>query len=105
MELHTLRVRLTAGLRHNAERGDLALVLPIGLVRDQCGKGQKTPDLAVQQRLERIFATFLHVRPASKVLQRFKAQHLTIPGRDRFGALEWKTPTISAITAVLKNPA
>jgi DNA invertase Pin-like site-specific DNA recombinase len=105
MELHTIRVRLTAGLLHKAERGDLALTLPIGLVRDQCGKVQKTPDLAVQQRIELIFATFLHVRTASKVLQFFKAQHLTIPGRDRFGDLEWKTPTISAITSVLKNPA
>jgi DNA invertase Pin-like site-specific DNA recombinase len=105
MELHTIRVRLTTGLRHTAERGDLALVLPIGLVRDQCGKVQKTPDLEVQQRIELICATFLPVRTASNVLQRFKAQHLTIPGRDRFGDLEWKTPTLSAITSVLKNPA
>ena len=105
MALPTLRVRLTAGLLHQAERGDLALTLPIGLVRDQCGKVQKTPDLAVQQRIELIWATFLQVRPASKVLQVFKAQHLTIPGRDRFGDLEWKTPPISAITSVRKNPA
>jgi hypothetical protein len=34
-----------------------------------------------------------------------KAQHLTIPGRDRFGDLEWKAPTISALTSVLKHPA
>ena len=105
MALPTLRVRLTAGLLHQAERGDLALTLLIGLVRDQCGKVQKTPDLAVQQRIELIWATFLQVRPASKVLQVFKAQHLTIPGRDRFGDLEWKTPPISAITSVRKNPA
>jgi hypothetical protein len=59
----------------------------------------------VQQRLELIFTTFLRVRTASKVLQFFTAQHLTVPGRDRFGDLAWKTPTISAIISVLKNPA
>jgi DNA invertase Pin-like site-specific DNA recombinase len=67
MERHTIRVRLTAGLLHKAERGDLALTLPIGFVRDQCGKVQKTPDLEVQQRIELIFATFLRVHTASKV--------------------------------------
>ncbi len=34
MELHTIRARLTAGLLNKAERGELALVLPVGLVRD-----------------------------------------------------------------------
>src|SRR5262245_11803298 len=105
MELHTIRARLTAGLLHKAERGDLALSLPIGLVRDPVGKMHKTPDREVQQCIVLLFATFLRVHTASKVLQFFKEQHLTIPGRDRFGDLEWKAPTISAITAVLKNPA
>jgi DNA invertase Pin-like site-specific DNA recombinase len=67
MEMHTIRARLTAGLLHKAERGDLALSLPIGLVRDQFGKVQKTPDLEVQHRIDLLFATFLRVRMASKV--------------------------------------
>ena len=105
MELHTIRARLTAGLLHKAERGDLALALPIGLVRDQGGQVQKTPELEVQQRLALIFATFLRVRTASKVLQFFREHQLRVPGRNRFGDLEWKQPTISAIITVLKNPA
>ena len=105
MEMHTIRARLTTGLLHKAERGDLGLSLPIGLVRDPSGTVQKTPNLEVQQRIALIFATFLRVRTASKVLQSFKAQRLTVPGRDRFGDLEWKSPTISAILSVLKNPA
>ena len=67
MEMHTIRARLTAGLLHKAERGELALSLPIGLVRDACGTVQKTPDRAVQQCIALIFATFLRVRTASKV--------------------------------------
>src|ERR671914_34627 len=40
MELHTLRTRLTASLLHKAKRGDLALQLPVGLLRDDIGKVQ-----------------------------------------------------------------
>src|ERR1700761_6543377 len=37
LELHTIRSRLTAGLLAKAERGELALTLPIGLMRDPSG--------------------------------------------------------------------
>ena len=67
MELHTIRARLTAGLLHKAARGDLALSLPIGLVRDPVGKVHKTPDWEVQQCLVLLFATFLRVHTASQV--------------------------------------
>jgi len=67
MERHTSRARLTTGLLHKATRGALALALPIGLVRDQFGPVQKTPNLEVQPCIERIFATFLRVHTASKV--------------------------------------
>jgi DNA invertase Pin-like site-specific DNA recombinase len=33
LELHTIRARMTAGLLNKAERGDLALQLPTGLIR------------------------------------------------------------------------
>ena len=37
LELHTIRTRMTAGLLKKAERGELALSLPDGLVRDDRG--------------------------------------------------------------------
>ena len=37
LELHTIRSRLTAGLLAKAARGELALTLPIGLIRDPSG--------------------------------------------------------------------
>jgi DNA invertase Pin-like site-specific DNA recombinase len=67
MEMPPIRARLTAGLLHKAKRGDLALTLPLGLVRDQSGQVQKTPNREVQHRIELIFATFLRVHTASKV--------------------------------------
>src|SRR5262249_35364506 len=41
MELHTIKARLHAGLLNKAERGELALQLPIGLIRDELGRVQK----------------------------------------------------------------
>src|SRR5690349_22749077 len=33
LELHTIRARMTAGLLNKARRGELALTLPMGLIR------------------------------------------------------------------------
>jgi DNA invertase Pin-like site-specific DNA recombinase len=105
LELHTLRGRLTAGLLNKAERGELALQLPVGLVRDVLGRVVKDPHQEVQDRLGLVFATFLEVRSASKVLQHFNAHDLLLPRRDRFGDIVWKKPTVAALLAILKNPA
>jgi DNA invertase Pin-like site-specific DNA recombinase len=105
MELHTIRSRMTAGLLNKAARGELALRLPIGLVRDASGQVRKDPNLEVQARLDLIFNTFLQLKAASKVLRFFNEHHLLIPRHDRFGDLVWKKPTVAAILATLKNPA
>jgi len=105
MELHTIRTRLTAGLLNKAERGELGLVLPVGLVRDAAGIVVKDPDREVQSRLELIFVTFLRVRSANKVLRSLNESGLTLPRRDRLGRTVWRAPTIAAVLSVLKNPA
>jgi len=105
MELHTLKGRLTAGLLAKAKRGELALQLPVGLVRDKHGIVQKHPNLEVQRRIELVFATFLRLRSASKALRYFSTNDLTIPRRDGFGDIAWKKPTVAALLSMLKNPA
>ena len=105
MELYTIRARMTAGLLNKAQRGELALSLPVGLVRDADGVVRKEPNLEVQQRLELVFATFLARRSASKVLQFLNEQQLLLPRHDRFGDVRWRRPTVAAILAILKNPA
>src|SRR5438128_2320399 len=69
LELHTIKARLTAGLLNKAERGELALTLPVGLVRDPLGRVVKDPDREIQARLDLIFTTFLRLRSANRVLQ------------------------------------
>lgn len=105
MELFAIRSRLTAGLLNKAERGELALQLPTGLVRDELGRVQKDPNLEVQGRITLIFETFLRLRSASKVLQRFNAHQLLVPRHNRFGEVIWKKPTVATILFILKNPA
>ena len=105
MELHIIRSRLTAGILNKASRGDLALTLPVGLVRDQTGTVRKDPNQEVQSRLGLIFTTFLQAKSASKALRFFNDQKLLIPRRNRFGDVVWKKPSIAAIIAILKNPA
>ena len=104
-ELHTIRTRLTAGLLNKAERGELALQLPIGLVRRQDGQVTKDPNLEVQDRLELVFSTFLRVKSANRVLRFFNEHDLLTPSQDRFGDLTWKKPSVATILFILKNPA
>jgi DNA invertase Pin-like site-specific DNA recombinase len=104
-ELHTIRSRLTAGLLNKAQRGELALRLPVGLLRQPDGQVVKDPNLEVQERIELVFVTFLRVKSACKVLRFFNEQHLDLPRLDSFGALIWKPPKTASILSILKNPA
>ena len=105
LELHTIRSRLTAGLLAKAERGELALTLPVGLLRDPSGVVVKDPDMAVQERLELVFQIFLKVRTVAKVMRVLNDRGLDLPRRDRHGDLRWTRATVSAVSAILKNPA
>src|ERR1700746_3989479 len=89
LELHTIRSRLTAGLLAKAERGELALTLPIGLMRDPSGVVVKDPDMAVQERLELVFEMFLKFRTVAKVMRALNERGLELPRRDRHGDLRW----------------
>ena len=105
LELYTLRNRLTAGLLNKAKRGELALKLPVGLIRDDQGVVHKDPHQEVRSRLDLLFATFLRLGSASKVLRHFNEHQLDLPRRNKHGDLIWKKPTVSAILSTLKNPA
>jgi DNA invertase Pin-like site-specific DNA recombinase len=105
LELHTIRSRLTAGLLAKAERGELALSLPIGLMRDPSGVVVKDPDMAVQERLELVFEMFQKFRTVAKVMRLLNDRGLDLPRRNRHGDLCWARATICSVAAILKNPA
>jgi Recombinase/Recombinase zinc beta ribbon domain/Resolvase, N terminal domain len=105
LELHTIRSRLNAGLLAKAERGELALSLPVGLVRDPSGVVVKDPDMAIQERLGLVFEMFLKFRTVAKVMRLLNDRGLDLPRRDRHGDLCWARATICSVAAILKNPA
>jgi DNA invertase Pin-like site-specific DNA recombinase len=105
LELHTLRARLTAGLLSKAQRGELAQMLPAGLVRDDLGRVVKHPSQEVQTRLDLVFATFLRVGIARHVVRVFQEQGLLLPRLDDSGDLVWRDATASSVLRILKNPA
>src|SRR6201993_2073071 len=92
VELHTLRGRLTAGLLSKAERGELALLLPVGLVRGPQGVVTKHPDREVQERIGLIFTAFLELGSIGKLLRRFRDHGLAVPRLDQAGEVIWRTP-------------
>src|SRR4051812_41191342 len=83
LELHTIKARLNAGLINKARRGELALSLPVGLVRDAIGRVVKPPNEEVRSRIELIFTTFLRVKSVFGVVRTLTADRLLLPRRER----------------------
>lgn len=104
LELHTIRARLTAGLLGKAERGELELTLPTGLVRTD-GVVTKHPDAEVRDRIDLIFSTFMQQRSIAQTVRWFIQNDLLLPRRDRHGDIHWKRVTAASVSCFLNNPA
>ena len=105
LELHTINMRLQAGRINKAERGELEIQLPTGLVRLESGQVVKQPDLAIQDRIALVFQIFLEKKRVGQVVRHFRDQQLKIPRRDKWGDTHWKDATSNAVGQVLHNPA
>jgi DNA invertase Pin-like site-specific DNA recombinase len=105
LELHTIRARLTAGIFSKAQRGELELTLPTGLVRLDSGIVVRHPSLEVQQRIELIFATLLERKSIAQTVRWLNENNLTLPRRDRYGDIRWKRATVASVSSIVKNPA
>jgi DNA invertase Pin-like site-specific DNA recombinase len=108
LELHTIKMRLHAGLINKASRGELAMSLPVGLMRDLSGRVVQHPDQEVRERIAFVFATFLRVKSIHGVVRDLAGARLLLPRRERGrddGAIGWRRPTAAAISSLLRNPA
>src|SRR6478609_6004527 len=105
MELNSIRSRLTSGLLAKASRGELALRLPSGFVRDPSGVVTKDPDEEVRSRITLVFSSFLQLRTAVRVTNLLRTRELALPRSDRHGGTFWRASTIAAVTTMLRNPA
>jgi hypothetical protein len=80
-ELHVLRYRLDAGLRHKAARGELRQLLPVGLDYDKDGRVVLSPDEAVRTAIAAVFDRFDELGSARQAMLPLRADGLRLPCR------------------------
>lgn len=107
-ELHILRMRLQGGLLNKAERGELRLQLPDGLVYDADDRVILDPDKQVRECLQLLFDTFRRTGSAMATVKYFREQKIRFPRRPRSGPhkgeLIWGDLTYERALQVLHNP-
>ena len=105
-ELHVLRSRLNAGLRHKAARGELRQLLPVGLDYDEDDRVVLSRDEAVRAAITAVFDRFDELGSARQVVLSLRADGLRLPRRSA-GArvIRWAEATYPAVHDFLTNPA
>jgi len=105
-ELHMLRTRLTAALRHKAARGELRQLLPVGLDYDDDGQVMLSADEAVRSAIGQVHALFGQLASARQVMMTLRARGLQLPRR-KAGArrITWADASYPAVHDFLTNPA
>ncbi|MGH9028584.1 MAG: recombinase family protein, partial [Acidimicrobiales bacterium] len=105
-ELHLLRSRLDAGLRHKAAKGELRQGLPVGLDYDADDRVILCHDEAVQEAIATVFRRFDELGSARQVLLSLRADGLLLPRRSAGETrMRWAEATYPAVHHFLTNPA
>jgi DNA invertase Pin-like site-specific DNA recombinase len=105
-ELHMLKMRLVGGVLSKAQRGELKMPLPIGLVYETDQRVVWDPDQQVQQALRLFFATFDRTGSAWATVQAFRREGWKFPKRGQAGSGEvvWQEMRHSTALETLHNP-
>ncbi|MBV8348373.1 MAG: recombinase family protein, partial [Mycolicibacterium sp.] len=105
-ELHLIKSRLTAGLRHKAAKGELRQGLPLGLDYDDDDRVVMTPDEAVRESIVTVFRRFEELGSARQALMRLREDGVLLPRR-RNGSrrITWAPASYPAVHDFLTNPA
>jgi DNA invertase Pin-like site-specific DNA recombinase len=105
-ELHVLKARLIGGRLSKAQRGELKVLLPIGLMYDELDRVILDPDQQVQNTLRLFFQSFERIGSAWKTVQEFGRLGLKFPARRPRGSGEliWQELNLSHALATLHNP-
>ena len=104
-ELHMLRTRMREGALHKAAKGELRLPLPAGLDYDELGKVRISPDEAVADAIQTVFAYFDELSSARQAMLRLVAEERQLPRRgpsDR--QVRWVPASYRAVHDILTNP-
>lgn len=107
-ELYLIRQRMLSGRLAKAERGELAVRLPIGYVRRPSGEAALDPDEQAQHVVRLIFSAFSRLGTVNGVLRYLVGHEVQLPVRVHAGPakgeLEWHRPTRETLQNMLHNP-
>ena len=105
-ELHVLKARLRGGILSKAQRGELKMPLPVGLIYDPAQRVVLDPDKQLQNTLRHFFETFRRTGAAWATVQAFAKEELKFPRRGQAGSGEliWERLRLSAALDTLHNP-
>lgn len=106
-ELGLLRQRAREAFEQKAQRGHAMWELPVGFVRTEEHRIEKTPDREVQQAVEGVFKKFLELGSARQTTLWYWDEELLLPqivpgtaGRE----ILWRRPSGHRVNQMLKNP-
>ena len=107
-ELYLIRQRMLSGKLAKAERGELAVSLPMGYVRRPSGEVVLDPDEQAQHVVRLVFSAFGRLGTLNGVLRYLVGQQVQLPVRVHSGPskgeIEWRRPTRETLQIMLHNP-
>src|SRR6266480_5741059 len=108
-ELHLIKQRMWTGRLAKARRGELAVPLPSGFVRQPSGEVALDPDEQVQAVVRLVFELFGQLGTVHAVLRFLVSRQVQIGMRERSGPgkgqVAWRAPHQQGLVNMLRNPA
>ncbi len=106
-ELGLLRQRAREAFEQKVQRGHALWELPVGFVRTEEQRIEKTPDREVQRAIDGVFRKFVELGSARQTTLWYWHEELLLPhvipgtaGRE----VAWRRPTGHRVNQILKNP-
>jgi DNA invertase Pin-like site-specific DNA recombinase len=103
-ELDLLRQRSLEARREKAKRGELIVTAPVGYLKTEDKRLEKTPDRRVQEAISLTFEKFGELGSVRQTLLWFLENGLQYPAHTVRGELVWKRPCYASIYRLLTNP-
>src|SRR5439155_221501 len=106
-EMATLRQRALEAQRTKAQRGELWMHLPVGLVYGPTGAIELDPDARVQQAIRLVLQKFDELGSTRQVLLWLRRERVSVPvtrGGKHGRFTEWAPPNYTRVHAIVTNP-
>jgi DNA invertase Pin-like site-specific DNA recombinase len=107
-ELGLLRQRARAAFEQKVKRGFTLWEVPIGFIRTDEGRIEKTPDRQVQQAIATVFQKFHQLGSARQATIWFREEQIPLPhvkGGTAGTEVFWALPSSGRILQILRNPS